>query len=162
MWIARADAWMTSVIEDMQRRLRGIGRGGREPRVLKSRYNALLPVATANVQAEMVDMLRASLRTQVSSLQLLDEELNIRAADSEEEVLYNDDRRFTVAVYYRPRKVYYIAIQPDVFQAHISSYVGRMMDVYIGYCSTAQRRMTAFSAAEPVVPPSDDDVTSGN
>jgi len=58
--------------------------------------------------------------------------------------------------------MFYIAIQPDVFDTHVSSYVGRMMDVYIGYCTKTHPEMIPFSAEDPVIPPSDEDATSGN
>lgn len=48
--IARADTWMTRAMEDRKDRLKGVGRGDKEPHVLKTRYNALPPVATANLQ----------------------------------------------------------------------------------------------------------------
>lgn len=47
IWIDRFDSWMNCAMEDLQRRLKGIGQGGRELHVLKTRYNELLSVATA-------------------------------------------------------------------------------------------------------------------
>jgi len=50
MLLVRADAWMTSILEDTLRKLRGVGKRGREPFVLRNRFHALLPTAVQNLQ----------------------------------------------------------------------------------------------------------------
>lgn len=54
IWIARMDAWLNSSIEELQRVLKVVGSGGKESHVLKDRYNALLLVTAANIQAECI------------------------------------------------------------------------------------------------------------
>lgn len=58
----------------------------------------------------------------------------------------NKRRKLTVDLYYQPHKVYYIALKPDTFAKHISSYVGSMMDVYDGYCTLANHKMMQFES----------------
>lgn len=76
--------------------------------------------------------------------------------------MVNKQRKLTVAVYYHPREVYYIALTPDTFGKHISPYVGRMMDVYIGYLTLSNRKKMKFEATGTFVPSANDDETSGN
>lgn len=66
---------MTCVNEDPSRRLKCVGRGGKELHVLKTRYNALLPVGTANLQAECLTSPRSALSTDSVMLLNLDSEL---------------------------------------------------------------------------------------
>lgn len=74
----------------------------------------------------------------------------------------NNRRRFTVVVYYRPRKMYYIALKCKVFSKCISSNVGCVIDAYIGFCTSLNRKMTPFGTNSPVVPSSYDDAMSSN
>lgn len=82
IWSVRADAWMTSVIEGMQRRLNGIGSGDREPYFLKARYNALTPVATANLHSECLSSFRFPLPTNDNKLMQLGQELKVNDVSS--------------------------------------------------------------------------------
>lgn len=45
-----AHVLMTYFVEDFQRRLKVVSRGGRKPHVMKTRYNMLLSEETANIQ----------------------------------------------------------------------------------------------------------------
>lgn len=51
IWVALEDAWMISVIHDLQRLVKIVGMGRKRANVLKTRYNAVLPIVTANLQA---------------------------------------------------------------------------------------------------------------
>ena len=146
IWVARADAWMTCVIEDLRRRLKGVSRGGREPHVLKTRYIALLPNATANLQRECLRALRRSLSYDDATLQRLHGELQVRDGVGRDHMLNNDGRKFTIAIYYRPNKLYYIAIKPKVFAINITPHLGHVMDAYVGYCTNKNRKMTPFDS----------------
>lgn len=73
--VAWADAWMTCFIEDLERYFKGVRRGGREPHVRKTRYNELLPVASANIQAEGLPCLRRALSTAIDYVVQLQTEL---------------------------------------------------------------------------------------
>lgn len=48
------NAWMTCFIEDLHQCLKGVRCIGKERHVLSTIYNALLPVATASLQAEFI------------------------------------------------------------------------------------------------------------
>lgn len=52
MWVALTDAWMTSVLEELNCLLKGFRRGFKEPYALKHRYHAILPTAITNLQVE--------------------------------------------------------------------------------------------------------------
>lgn len=77
MWIDHVDAWMSCVIEDLQRGLKGIGRGGKEPHVLKKRYSALVQVATENLHAKCMASPRRSISISGSLFLRLDAELQV-------------------------------------------------------------------------------------
>lgn len=62
--VARAKAWIMSFIEDFQSRLKLVAWGGREPHVLRSRYNSLLTVAIASLQAEFLTCLHRTWTTE--------------------------------------------------------------------------------------------------
>lgn len=64
IWIARVASWATSVIKDLSCGLKVVARGGKEPHFLKTMYNSLLLVTTANLQAEYLTSLRPSLSTE--------------------------------------------------------------------------------------------------
>lgn len=105
---------MTCVIENLQRRLKGVGRGCREPDVLKNIYNSLLPIPTANLQTECLLPLRHSLPTDGNILPQLSAELKVHGSSSRRNIFYKKYSNFTVSVYYRHSKMYYIAITSDV------------------------------------------------
>lgn len=77
IWVAREDTWMMCVIEELQRRLKGVRRGGREPYVLKTRYNDLLPVSTTERQAEALTCLLRALPTAADDSVQLKNELTV-------------------------------------------------------------------------------------
>lgn len=54
---------MTEVIDDIQRRLKGVCRGDKERFFLKTRYIERLTVATASLQAECLTSLCGTLST---------------------------------------------------------------------------------------------------
>lgn len=66
---------MTSNIEYLHRRLKNDGRGGKEAHVLHTRYNALLPVGTVNLQAKCLYSLRHALSADVPHSLQSDSEL---------------------------------------------------------------------------------------
>lgn len=78
----RQYAWMTSAIEDLQRRLNGIGGEGRETHFLKPLYNVLLPLATAKLQVECLLALRRFLQTDGNKIAQLAKDLQVRIASS--------------------------------------------------------------------------------
>ena len=162
IWLARDDAWMTSIIEDLRRRLKGVSCGGREPQVLKTRYLALLPKATANLQRECLRSLRRALRTNSAVLDILHGDLQIQDGVGQVHVLNNEGRQFTTAIYYRPNKLYYIAIKPKVFAINITPHLGYVMDAYVGYCMDKNRMMTPFDATAPGPLGDREDVISDN
>lgn len=78
--------------------------------MLKSRYNILLPVSTEKLQAECLSCLRQDLPTDGNILLQINMELKVYDGTSREQVLENKRLKFTVAVYYEPRKLYYLAV----------------------------------------------------
>ena len=143
---------MTAVIEYMRRRLSGVQRGGREPYVLKTRYDALLPVATANLQKECVTHMRRSLSTDGQKLVQFDYELQVYDEPTAVERLDNVNREYTIALYYRPSKLYYFMISTAAFFTHISPNLGRVVDMYIGYCPRSELHMKPFDGPELLRP----------
>lgn len=72
------DARMTYFIENPHRYLKDVGRGSKEPHVLKTRYNALLPISIDNLQAEFINALRPELSADGSRSLQLDAELELK------------------------------------------------------------------------------------
>lgn len=68
---------INSAIDDLQRIIKGVGRGGREPHVLQTRYNAVIHVTTANIKAELLSSLRGTLPTDDALLWYLNTELQV-------------------------------------------------------------------------------------
>lgn len=68
---------MTCFIKDMHRHFKSMGRAGKEPHVLKARYNVLLPVDKANVQAEYPFSLRRTLSADGARSSVFDGELEL-------------------------------------------------------------------------------------
>lgn len=85
---------MKSDNEDISYRLKSLTRGGKEPYFLKHRYQVTLPT----------DM-QKSLTSDSASIDALNHELHIFDGCTINTVLENHDRRFTIAVFYRPQKV---------------------------------------------------------
>lgn len=56
--IPRDDVWMQCYIEDLQRMMKVIKPGCREPRVIKTLYNALIPFATPSFQLRSLSSLK--------------------------------------------------------------------------------------------------------
>ena len=115
IWLARDDAWMTSIIEDLRRRLKDVSRGGWEPQLLKTSYPTLLSKETANLQRECLRSLRRSLRFNSAVLERLHGALQIQDGVGRDHFLNNDGHKFAIAIYYRPNTVYYVAITPKMF-----------------------------------------------
>lgn len=78
---------MTTVIKDLQRLLQCVGRVGKETLFLKTRYTELLPVATANLQAEYLTSLRRASSAKDDRVLQLQNELYVDDATSSEQVL---------------------------------------------------------------------------
>lgn len=93
---------MTFVIEDRSRRFKGVGSGGKEQHVLKTRFNALLPVATRNLQSECLTSLRRALSTDGVLLLKLDSNLKVHDGSTTAYILVNKRRKLIVQVYYLP------------------------------------------------------------
>lgn len=79
-----------------------------------------------------------------------------------EVVLQNHERRYTVAVYYRRRRLYYIALLSTVAAQYVSARIGGVMDMCVGYFSSPNRNMIVFDANSPLHTMSDDDAGREN
>lgn len=90
---------MTPFIETLYRLLEGVGLGDNEPQVPKSRYIALLPVATANLQQECLYSLLRALSADSSLALDLEAELELQNGRIAAETLEKFPRKFTVAEY---------------------------------------------------------------
>lgn len=77
-------------------------------------------------------------------------------------VLYNSTKRFTVAVNYRHRKLYYIAITPSTVMVNRSSYFGHIMGFYDVYCTFLYQKMIPLYHYGAVVQMYDDDAPREN
>lgn len=71
---------ISSVIEDLQSRLKGIVSGVWEPHVMKTRYNVLLSVATANLHVGCLSSFRRALPTDGDKVAQLVKELQVHDA----------------------------------------------------------------------------------
>lgn len=71
-------------------------------------------------------------------------------------------RELTAAVNYKPHKLYYIAITPETFIKDSSPHLYMFIEVYIGYWTRVDRKLTKFASSEFEVPMSDTDAMSGN
>lgn len=79
-----AHAGITCVMEDISRRLKLVGSRGKEQHVMNTAYNALLPVATTNPQAECLTSLRRALLTEAVMILQLDCELQVNDGSTPE------------------------------------------------------------------------------
>lgn len=77
-------------------------------------------------------------------------------------VLQSHERRYIVAVYCRSRRLYYISIPPTVVARYVLAHLGRVMDMFVGYCSSLHRNMTAFDGNGPLDAESYEDFASVN
>lgn len=66
------------------------------------------------MQAEYLKRLRRTSKTKTGYFVHLELELQLYNATDLKDVLQNQERRYTVAVYYHTRRVYYITIPPIV------------------------------------------------
>lgn len=81
-------------------------RRGWEPHVLETKYNAIMPVDTANLQAEGVTCLLRSLSIDEDDVVQMRSELQVYDATSQFNILDHWNRRYTVTVYYRLYRLY--------------------------------------------------------
>lgn len=86
-------------------------------------------MANVKLQAECLTFLRHTLTTDGGTIVQLEQELQVYNATYLEDVLQNYERRYTVAVYYRPRWVYYVSIQPTVVAQYVLAHLRRVMDI---------------------------------
>lgn len=110
---------MNCFITDLPRSLKDIRREGKEIHVLKTKYNALLLVATDNLEAEFLYSLRLAISANGSILLKLDVELELQDGITAAEVLNYCARDCTYAVYYKPLKLYFIDITSDLHSLNI-------------------------------------------
>lgn len=68
------------------------------------------------------------------------------------ETFENGARDLTVAIHYKPFKLYYIDITPETFIKHSSPNLGRLMHVYIGNCTRVNRQLRQCTASVTEVP----------
>lgn len=101
--IAWMDAWIACSFEDLHRRLKGVGGGIKEPYVLKTRYNALIPVATANIPAEFLYSLRSAISADDPRSLNLDAMFESQDGRTACETMENYAMDFAVDVYFKPR-----------------------------------------------------------
>lgn len=145
--LARADAWMTTILEDLKKKCRGshVSRG-LDTMILKLRYNYLLPHAVCNLQKEVVQNMRKAMKPHKADYVFFDTELKIIQGSTADEILANNHRTYTVAAFYPPRGVYYIALRAASFKNYICSWLPNTRDCYIGYCEKPGTTMVEFRA----------------
>ena len=149
MQLERADAWMTVILEDLKKKCSGTHQNrGLDTMQLKIRYNFILPHAVCNLQKEIVEKMKVSLRQVPANATFLESELKVYRGDKTIDVLSNMHRFYTVAVLYPPRNLYYIALKPASFNKYICSWLPTTPDCYIGYCPEADTTMVEFGVTE--------------
>ena len=74
-----------------------------------------------------------------------DAELKVFDGSNQQEILCNMHRTYTVAAFYPPRSVYYIALTAPTFQRYICSWLLHTRDCYIGYCEKPGSVMVEFT-----------------
>lgn len=92
VWVARRDAWMTAVIGDLERCLKGVARVFKEPDVLHTRYIEPPAVDTSKVQAKCRTSLHRALSTEGDRVLQLQDELYVEEGTSRKQVLGNNHR----------------------------------------------------------------------
>lgn len=68
----------------------------------------------------------------------------------------NHERRYTVAVYYRTRRLCYISVHPTGAAQYVSAYRSLVMDMYVCYCSSRHRSMKVIDMNSPLDGANDD------
>ena len=144
VYIARLDAWMTSVLERCVRLKFGKQKGGTAVRSLKHRYNAIKSVALINLQREMFRNLLNCVRSDSEKYEALLSEAGI--PNGNEEVTYktNEQRKFTIRLRVPWFAGYYYCFKPSVFKKYICSWLGDVKDAYFGFTPSRCERIKIF------------------
>ena len=143
--LIRADSWMTTMLEDLPRKISGNRKGGHEPLVLKQRYKSLLPLCVVNLLDEILNHLLETLDGGTREGMLFRSELQIYDSEDVFHLLGNEQRIFTTAVKHNDGK-YYIYLKPTYFARFISTSIGTIADCLLGFCTKEEKNMKRFSA----------------
>ncbi|MEM9681489.1 MAG: hypothetical protein AAF901_14295, partial [Bacteroidota bacterium] len=92
--LARIDAWMTTVIEDLERKKEGCKKGGSETMVLKKRFEYLLPIALENLLKEITNRVSTVLSESGEDAEKFSSELSVYDGTDLQEQLGNRNRKY--------------------------------------------------------------------
>lgn len=90
---------------------------------------------------------RLSVGTQGTGLFQLESEVEVYEGNTAIERIDNVNRQYTRVVLYKTSGLYYFLIVPSAFTAHISRFLGRVIDFYVRSCRRRERRMKPFGDA---------------
>lgn len=148
--LARLDAWMTAVIEDLERKKSGCKKGGTETIILKKRFEYLLPIAVENIIKDVIGHVQHNLSDDLEQREKFMSELSIENGTTLESQLGNKDRIYTVCCRYPRNGLFYVLIRYDVILKYVCNWIGLVRDLYVGYSEKTGDRINIFNAYETV------------